>query len=461
MKRAAALLALAGLVAAAVILVQQLDHDRQYRQLLAEGELALERGQSYQAIEHFSGALALRPTSMAAYYRRGEAYREQRQDDRAIRDLREAARLSPNASQPLVALGALYDQRSDSAQAAEWYRQAADRLKDSDPAVLYSLALALYRAGSPAAARDPLKRALARDGSSAEGHYLLGLVYRDARNIDEAIVSLEHAVRLAPTLIPAREELADLYRERGRTADEIAELQALASQDEKPDRTIAIALAEARRDRFDTAIDMLTTASAAAPTESRLALATGRVLLHRAERFGDRRSVTRALTALERALGGSARRSEGLALFGRALVLSGDAAGAERILQEALATSPIDAEAFAYLADAAEQVSHPRVARDALIDLDVLQGDTVSANERTARARRIGSLSLAAGDPRTALPYLTQAAAAAPSDAGVLGLLARARWQTGDVEGAKAALGQALAMNSADAALRTLSRTIK
>jgi tetratricopeptide (TPR) repeat protein len=360
-----------------------------------------------------------------------------------------------------VALGALYDQRGDSAQAAEWYRQAADRLKDSDPSVLYALALALYRAGSPAEARDPLKRALARDGSSAEGHYLLGLVYRDAQNIDEAIVSLEHAVRLAPALIPAREELADLYRERGSTADEITELHALAAQDDKPDRTIAIAFAEARRERFDTAIDMLTSASAAAPAESRLALATGRVLLQRAERFGDRRSVTRALAALEHALGGSARRSEGLALFGRALFLSGDSVGAERILQEALATSPIDAEAFAYLADAAEQASHPRVARDALIDLDVLQGDTVSANERTARARRIGSLSLAAGDPRAALPYLVQAAAAAPSDSGVLGLVARARWQTGDLEGAKTALGQALALNSGDAALRTLSRTIR
>ena len=41
--------------------------------------------------------------------------------------------------------------------------------------------------------------------------------------------------------------------------------------------------------------------------------------------------------------------------YGRALSLSGDLAGAERILREAVATSPVDLEAFEYLADAAER----------------------------------------------------------------------------------------------------------
>jgi tetratricopeptide (TPR) repeat protein len=458
-RRLIAIAALAIVVAAGVSYMQRLGSDRRYRQLLVDGEHALAEGQRYRAIELFSGALVLRPGSMAAYYRRGEAYREERLYDKAIGDLREAARLSPNAPQPLEALGRLHDERNEPAQAAEWYRQAATRLQD-DPGLLYSLALALYQSGSPAAAQDPLRRALSVE-DSAEGRYLLGLVYRDARKLDEAAAELEYALRLSPALIPAREELADLYREARRGADELRELRALVALDDQIDRHIAVGLAQARSEQYDEALRTLQTAAVTAPSDSRVVLAIGRVLLTQGERTGTRRSVERAIAALERALGGNARRSEGLALYGRALYLSGRLEEAERILQEALATSPIDAEAFGFLADAAERASHPAVARDALMDLDALQGDTISAEQRGLRARRIGALSLQAADPATALRFLGQALDAAPADAGTLGLMARARWQTGDREGAKAALGQALALNATDPALRSLTKTIR
>jgi predicted Zn-dependent protease len=143
------------------------------------------------------------------------------------------------------------------------------------------------------------------------------------------------------------------------------------------------------------------------------------------------------------------------------LYLSGDPLAAERILQEALSTSPIDTEAFEFLADAAERASHPAVARSALLDLDAMQGDTVSAQQRGLRARRLGWLSLTLGDPKSAARYLAQATDTAPPDAATLGLLARARWQSGDPDGARAALGAAMAMSASDPDLRRLARTIK
>ena len=167
------------------------------------------------------------------------------------------------------------------------------------------------------------------------------------------------------------------------------------------------------------------------------------------------------MAILERALGGTARRSEGLALYGRALFLSGDPLAAERILQEALATSPIDQEAFGFLADAAERASHPAVARAALLDLDAIQGDTANSQERGRRARRIGALSLTLGDPKAAVRYLSQAADSAPPDAGTLGLLARAKWQSGDPDGARTALGRAISLSESDPDLRRLARTIR
>jgi hypothetical protein len=91
-KRALTLLGLlvagAGLAAAGLTLVQRLGDERQYRALLAQGEQALDAGNAYGAIEAFSGALALRPDSMVAFYRRGEAYRVQNQPAEAVFNLR-------------------------------------------------------------------------------------------------------------------------------------------------------------------------------------------------------------------------------------------------------------------------------------------------------------------------------------------------------------------------------------
>jgi tetratricopeptide (TPR) repeat protein len=459
-KRLIALGGVIGLIVVGSTLLAHVRRDGEYRRLLAEGELAMRNGQSYVAIEHFSGALALRPDSMAAFYRRGEAYAERQQDESAIRDLKAAWQLAPDAPQPLQALGHLYDRRGDAGQAAEWYALAADRLQDADPALLYALALARYRAGAPAAARDPLRRALARNDSIPEAHYLLGLVYRDSQNPEQAIASLERAVRLAPTLVAAREELADLYRENNRPDDARAQLATLASLDSEVNRQIALALADVAVGRFDEALALLGPINEASSGNSRVALAVARIHLARAERTGDHASAARALALLEKALGGTARRSEGHALFGRALYLTGDAAGAERLLQDAIATSPIDPEAFGFLADAAERLGHAGVALDALVDLDALEGDTASIERRAARARRIGVLAVESSDWRTAVEHLRAATQAGYTDAPTLGLLARAEWRSGDLVSARNSLARALAVDARNTDLRRLSRLI-
>lgn len=450
-----------GVATSAALVYQHIGGEQQYRRLLADGERALRAGNSYAAIEAFSGALAFRPNSMAAHYRRAEAYRAQSRDDEALRDVREAVRLAPDAPQPLIALGELYDLRGDWAQAAAWYAQAAEQLRDENPALLYQLALARYRAGSPAAAKEPLKRLVARNDSLAEAHYLLGLVYRDTQDLDAAMNSLEQAVRIAPGMTAAREELADLYRSRGRFGDEMDQLRALADGDDPVGRRITIAIVEARRDQFASAIGMLGQVAVEAPNDSRVQLALGRIYLQRAERAGDAASIQRALDVLERALGGTAPRSEGLALFGRALFLSGDVAGAERMLKEAVATSPRDPEAFGFLADAAERLGHDTVARDALVSLDTLQGSTVPDDIRGIRSHRIGALSLRAGDPRLAVTYLTEALNLGRSGIDTLSQLARAKWLAGDIAGARETLARALVIDPRNSELLRLARAMK
>ncbi len=456
-----ALIAVVALATGGVVVLQRVERDQQYRRLLADGEQALQVGKTYTAIEDFSGALALRPDSMVAYYRRGEAYHADHHDDSAIRDLREASRLAPDSAQPLVALGEVYDSRSEPLEAARWYGEAADRLHDADPALLYALALARYRAGSPAAAIEPLRRAIERNDSVAQTYYLLGLVYRDTNRIDEAIEALQHAIKIAPTLTPAREELADVFRTQGRLSDEMAELQNLAALDQNDDRRIAIALAAARRGQFDAALAALDDVTPGGAHDSRVLLARGRILLARAERTLDPEWARRAQGVFDQALAGSARRSEGLALYGRALFLTGDYTGAERVLREAVATSPVDREAFGYLADACERQGDIVDARDALINLEALEGDTASVAVRAARTRRIGTLSLRAGDPRRAVDYLGQAMDLGDTDAATLAQLADACWQSGDAGRARSTLARAVELDPHAPDVVRLSRTIK
>lgn len=444
----------------AALLYQRWSGERQYQRLLAAGDQALAAGENYRAVEAFSGALAYRPESMVAYLRRGEAYRAQRRDDEAIRDWREATRLAPDAPQPLIELGDLFNDHSDYDRAADWYGQAVNRLKDEDPSLLYRLALALYRAGAPGRAIEPLARAAGRSDATAEAHYLLALLYRDTNTPARAIQELEAALTIAPDLSAAREELADIYRALGRPVDEMAQLQLLARNGDTV-RRAAIAQAEARHGQLDAAIGTLTKALAESPNDSRLLLAIGRVYLARAERGGDTDSVQRATSALEQALGGTARRSEGLALYGRALFLAGNYPEAERILRDAVATSPVDPEAFGFLADAAERMNHDITARDALINVDALEGDTATTAVRRDRARRIGDLSLRAADYRFAAQWLARAAEAEPDDPQTLGMLAEARWRTGDLDSARTWLAKALALDPHDPRLQRLARMIR
>jgi tetratricopeptide (TPR) repeat protein len=457
---------LVGLAGAAMVAValQQVQKDRQYRGLLATGEQQLAAHDTSAAIEAFSGALALRPDSMVSHFRRGAAYRAQGQREDAIRDLREAIRLAPDATAPFVALGDLYDAEGDWVRAADAYDEAASRLKDQDPALLYKLALARYRAGAPALAIAPLQRAVARDDSMGEAHYLLGLAYRDTQRGDEAVAALERAVRVAPSLVPAREELADLYRARQRQVDEMAQLQALAalaSDDTRPARQVAVGLALARGGQFDAAVAAIADAAARAPSNVRVQLALARAYLGRAERSPDRTSLRHAIDALDRALAGSTDRSEALTLMGHARFLSGDYGAAERTLAEAVTTSPVYTEAFAFLADAAERLGHDLEARDALANLDALQGDTATAPQRAARAGRLGAISLRVNEPKTAAMYLTRAVESGLGDAATFGLLARARWQAGDRAGASAALARGLALDPNSQELVQLSRSIR
>src|SRR4029077_15287959 len=192
--------------------------------------------------------------SMLAYLRRGQTY--QRRGDRgdlaaAARGLRNGTSIDATAPRPLEALGdALYQlQRYDRAEDA--YEKCL-RLDDRSSRVSYRLALARYRQHNIDGALAAVADAVRLDDRMADAHYLRGLCLREKHRPAEAVPAIARAAALEPAMLPAREELADLYGTMGRRADQLEQLHVLAALDrDRAARQVAIGMAHARAGQWD------------------------------------------------------------------------------------------------------------------------------------------------------------------------------------------------------------------
>jgi tetratricopeptide (TPR) repeat protein len=458
-KRVVAGVFLLGLTAAAVYGFTLTQGERSYRQLIADGDAAMARGDAAAAVEDFSGAITWKRDSMLGYLKRGQAYRRRGEFAAAIRDLHHASEVDPAATRPLEELGDAYlaDTPHRYPTAADRY-EAYVRLDNKAPRVLYKLAFARYHEGHHAEAIDALQAALALDDRFAEAYYLLGLCEREVQHFDAARRALEQAVMLQPTLLQAREELADLYGVLGRIDNRLAQLDALSTLDPSPARAVALGLACAKAGQTDRAVLTLARAAERHPDYPTAYVALGRVWLEIAQSRGDGVALSKALRALEGAAG-SDDTSEALTLFGRALLMVSNEKTAERMLQDATAKQPIEPLAFYYLADAAERLKHYETARRALLDYEALRGDEPDARRRTAYAARLAELSLRLNEPAVAATYFLKAAGANGADAGLLARAADAQLRAGDKGTARATSARALEKDPTNAlALSVLRR---
>ena len=357
--------ALAALVAAVSVVAVEVRQEREFRRLIAVGDAALAQGQTFVAVEAFSGALVYKPDSMLGHLERGDAYRRRGEFTAALRDLREAARLDATAPQPLERLGDVHLALNQYKEAADSYVRCL-QLDDRAAGVLYKLGLAYVRQEQPANAILPLTRAVAIDERFAEAHYLLGMSLRTLRRNDEALRSLTAAITLDAGFIAAREERAALYADSGRTRESLEEIEAIAALEPgRPERLISLALAYARLGRRDTAVLTLGRAAERHPDAPAVHAALGRVWLDSAASADDAVALAKAIEALQPVAGRDEATSEILALYGRALLESGKPRDAERVLLQAVRRSPVDPLAYRYLAEAARRLGHAPRAADA------------------------------------------------------------------------------------------------
>jgi tetratricopeptide (TPR) repeat protein len=442
----------------AAVLYQSAARERDYRQLLARGDAALAEEQTFGAIENYSGALALRPDSMLAHLRRGETYLVRGDLDGAARDFRSAASLDVSAPRPLEQWGDVLYRQQRYRRAAEIYESRL-RLDDRSAPFYYKLALARYRDGNSDAAIAALQQAVRLDSQMADAYYLMGVCLRDQHRRTEAIAALQKAVAHAPGLIPAREELAELYEQAGERNDEIQQLQILAGLDSgRIERRVAVGLAHARAGHLDLAVLTLASTLDQAPDQAAIYGALGRVWLEIAETRHDHPdALGKALEALERAASAPTATSEVKTLYARALLLARQPEAAERMLQQATERFPADPAAFAQYADVAEQQHHFDAARGALIAYAAIAPDDHRGSER---AERIGNLSLRLNDLPMAISWLARASALAPDEVRPLAALARVQLKAGARADASATVTRGLHLDPDNGELLALARRL-
>jgi tetratricopeptide (TPR) repeat protein len=364
---------LAALVLGVAVAWYGVRQDREFQRLIASGDAALASDETYRAIEAFSGALALRNDSMLAHLKRGDAYRRRGEYAAAQRDLSEAVRLDSSAPQPLEMLGDVSAEMGRHDEAARHYL-AFVQLDDRSSRVLYKLGLAYFRGGEPARAIPHLRQAIAIQERSAEAHYLLGLASQETSDDGEALRAMTRAIDINPAFVAAREGLAVLHERAGRRREAIEELEALAAlEPARAERLVNVALAYARWGRLDAALSTLARAEERFSGSPVVSAAVGRVWLDAAQESPDDVvSLQRASDALQRSAAAADAPSETLALYGRALLLSGNIGEAGRVLQIATSRLPLYPEALRYLAEAEARLGRPANAREALRRYEVL-----------------------------------------------------------------------------------------
>jgi len=458
-KRALVLTALLAIAAVGGALAyRSAARDRSYRLLIASGEAALASDETLAAVEDFSGAIAIRPDAMLARLRRGETYLRRGDLDLAARDFRTAASLDPTATRPLESLADVLYAQDRFKRAAETYEERL-KLDDRSAPIRYKLALARYRDGAVEAALSEARRAMALDEQLADPYYLVALCLRDRGQSGEAVAAFKQAIERSPALLPAREELADMFAADGRVAEQIEQLQALAALDSnRAERQIAIGLAQARSGNSDLAIATLSAALDRAPDQSPVNAALGGIWLQIAEERHESAALGKALEALERAASALTATSETKALYGRALARAGQLDAAEQLFQQAAERFPIESSALKQLSIVAQQLGHTEVARSALTEFVSLNpGDEDAA----ADAARIGALSLALHDATGALPWLQRALETRPEDLDALSAMADAQFQTGDATAARLTLNRAIALDPSNRNVLAIDRKLK
>ena len=344
---------LAALMVGVVVAWYAVRQEREFQRLIAAGDAALAQDQTSSAIEAFSGALALKRDSMLAHLKRGDTYRRRGELTAALRDLREAARARPVRAPP----GGAARRRQRRAWATTSAPPSTTARSPSSTTARRACSTSWPRVlpQRPDGGRDRAAAACDRDSTTDSPKHITcsPCAFANDRRQRSGLRALTRAVEINPAFVAAREELADLYRTAGQRQQAIEQLEALAAlEPARAERLISVGLAYARWGRTESAILTLGRAAERFPDQTAAISRSARVAGYRRESKRSRRVEQSDRGAAAACDERRTRSGDALTWYGRAMLLSGDAARRRSALFRATSRAPVDPLALRHLADA-------------------------------------------------------------------------------------------------------------
>jgi tetratricopeptide (TPR) repeat protein len=165
-------------------------------------------------IVDYTEAIRLDPNDATAYYRRGMAYKEKGDYDRAIADFTEAIRLNPNGYRAYVDRGMAYGGKGDYDRAIADFTEAI-RINPNDYRACFDRGMAYREKEDYDRAIADFTEAIRINPNIALAYGDRGMAYGEKGDYDRAIVDLSEAIRLDPNDATAYGYRGAVYVKKG------------------------------------------------------------------------------------------------------------------------------------------------------------------------------------------------------------------------------------------------------
>ena len=203
-----------------VVIDPLIERNKQWREQIEAGNLAVQNKNLKRAIEAYQAALAIKPNASQVQFQIAKLYFQQEEYEKARDAFADTITLDPKNMDARNSLGYIYEQLNNYEAAAQVYENTLE----VEPRNLYALnhlGLAYKQLGLLDEAEGVLRKAVEIDPKAARPasrnlHNYLGLIYWEKGDIGEAIAEFRESIRLFPKDIWARQSLASLYEEHGR-----------------------------------------------------------------------------------------------------------------------------------------------------------------------------------------------------------------------------------------------------
>ena len=192
-----------------------IERNRQWREQVEIGNYELQHRNLRAALTAYEAAVSIRPDSSDVQYKIAEIYFQLEEYENARDAFLAFLTLKPNHITALNYVGYIFEKLSNYAAAAEYYERVLDISTDNLYA-LNHLGLAYKQLQRFDEGITILRKALSLDPRCERPecenlHNYLGLIYLEQGQIGEAIAEFRESIRLFPTHIWARQQLASLY----------------------------------------------------------------------------------------------------------------------------------------------------------------------------------------------------------------------------------------------------------